>query len=64
MLKEKQTELGIEKQEEFARLLGISHSYLSLLYSGKRQPGRKILVAVVQCFPDLEDEAIAYLRTM
>ena len=53
LLREKQSELGIELDQDLARLLGITHSYLSLLYSGKRQPGGKLLMAMLTLWPDI-----------
>lgn len=53
LLREKQSELGIELDQDLARLLGITHSYLSLLYSGKRQPGAKVIMAMLRLWPDV-----------
>jgi len=53
LLREKQSELGIELQQDFAALLGISHPHLSLLYSGKRQPGAKVIMAMLRLWPDV-----------
>jgi len=53
LLREKQSELGIELDQDLARLLGITHSYLSLLYSGKRQPGGKVIMAMLKLWPNV-----------
>lgn len=53
ILKDKQIELAIELDGDFARLLGISHPHLSLIYSGKRQPGRKVLLRMIELWPDV-----------
>jgi hypothetical protein len=53
VLKDKQREEGIEQQQEFADRLGISHSHLSMLYSGKRQPGGKVIMRMIELWPDV-----------
>jgi len=53
LLRTKQEELGIEQQQDFAKLLGISHSHLSLLYSGKRDAGAKVIMGMLKLWPDV-----------
>jgi len=48
----------------FARRLGISHSYWISLRQGKKGPGRKFVVGVMNAFPFLETEAIECLKGM
>ena len=39
----------------FARLLGISHGQLSMVLSGKRQPGLRFWLAVVENVPEIRE---------
>lgn len=50
-LTERQRELGLT-DEGFARRLGVSPSYLSLLRSGKRHPTWTIIRNTVRAFPE------------
>lgn len=52
-LRRKQRDLGIETQEDFARLLGISQSQLSRMYSGERNPGAGVMMRVLELWPEL-----------
>lgn len=53
---------GCRTQMEFAAELGISQSYLSLLYSGGRQNlSPELARRIVQLYPDLTDEIIRHL---
>jgi len=47
---------------EMAKRLGIAPSYLYMFYSGKRNPGRKLLGAVIREFPDLNPIVSVFLR--
>jgi len=38
-------------QGEYARLLGVSPAFISYLLSGEREPGTKVIQALVQVFP-------------
>ena len=52
-LKQKRAELGIETQAELAELLGVSQTFMSLLYAGKREAGTKLLWAILRLWPDV-----------
>ena len=52
-LKQKQAELGIETQAELAELLGVSQTFMSLFYAGKREAGTKLLWAIIRLWPDM-----------
>lgn len=60
-LQEIQRFLG-STDREFAARLGITHSYWVMLRNGKRSPGRKLFVGVIKAFPELEEDALDYLR--
>jgi len=49
---------------QMARRLGITHSYWLMLCQGKRKPGRKLFAGVFKAFPELEDDAVSYLREL
>lgn len=61
------TLLGIQKalrwgDAAMADALGITRSYWVMLRQGQRQPGRKVLVGVIKAFPQLEEDALLFLR--
>jgi len=56
-LREKQTTLGIQTQAEIAAILGVTEATVSLLYSGKRQPGGKVLRRMLELWPRIFDDA-------
>lgn len=43
-------------QREYARLLGIGQTTLSLIYSGQRNPGIEVIRALAQRFPESAKE--------
>jgi len=49
---------------EFARRLGLSHSFWLRLRQGRANPGRKFLVAVLRIAPLYEAEVIECLKGM
>lgn len=53
-----QGEMG---QREYARLLGIGQTTLSLIYSGQRNPGIEVVQAVARAFPQAAAEIAAAL---
>lgn len=48
---------------EYARLLGVSHATLSVVYSGQREPSIDVLLALAQKFPGAAKEIAAALST-
>jgi len=56
-LEEYQAELGLST-EELAGRLGVCEATLSLVKSGKREPGAKLLRALARNFPDEMHDAI------
>jgi len=62
-LREIQRVLG-STDREFAARLGISHAYWVMVRTGKRRVGQKLLVGVIQGFPELEDDAMELLRQL
>jgi len=50
--------------ETMARHLGITRVYWFRIRTGQQRGGRKLLVGVVQGFPELASQAIEYLRQM
>ena len=46
---------------EMADKLGVSVSYLSMVYSGKREPATKLLSGVVRCYPELTNQVAIFL---
>ena len=58
IIRKYQGELG---QREFARLLGIGQTTLSLIYSGQRGVGVEVLQALARTFPESADEIGAAL---
>lgn len=48
--------------QELARLLDITEGQLYHIYSGRRQPGIKVLSALVRLWPQLEDDVIEHLK--
>lgn len=48
-------------QAEFARLLLVSESYLSMLYSRKREPNVDLLSRLRVVYPDLREEIDLFL---
>ena len=48
----------------FAERLAISHSYWTMLRTGKRRPGRKFLVGILKAFSFYEDDVIRCLKGM
>lgn len=51
-------------QVTVARELGITQATLSRLLAGKRGMGRKVLVGIINAYPELTGEAIEHLRRM
>jgi predicted transcriptional regulator len=51
-------------QAVIAKQLGVSQATVSRLLSGKRRPGRAVLVGIVKAWPELSDEAVHWLRQM
>jgi len=47
--------------EDMAIRLGISTSMLGMVYSGRRNPGRKFLRGVLNAYPQLRDEVYQFL---
>jgi len=59
--KERQEQLSTVKM---ANRLGITPSYLYMIYKGQRQPGLKLLGAIITVFPDLVSTVSLFLRTL
>lgn len=55
---------GSMGQQEYARLLGVGQSTLSLIYSGRRNPGIEVIRALAQAFPAAADEIAAALAAV
>lgn len=49
---------------EMAKRLGISRVHWLRIRAGKGRPGRKVFVGVFNAFPELQQQALDYLRTM
>jgi transcriptional regulator with XRE-family HTH domain len=47
--------------EDMALRLGVSPSMLGMVYSGRRNPGRKFLTGVLRAYPHLLDEVHVFL---
>jgi len=47
---------------DMAKRLDITYAYWTMLQNGTRRPGRKFLVGVIKAFPQLEEEALRFLR--
>lgn len=45
-------------QRTAARAMGISHSYLSKVLSGKRRPGKKFIDGILEDFKDIKYEEL------
>jgi transcriptional regulator with XRE-family HTH domain len=60
-LKAKQEELGLDDRD-FAGRLGISRPAWSMIRTGQRQPGEKVLAGVMRAFPSLGEDCLVYLR--
>ena len=60
-LRAKQEEQELTGQE-VAALLEITEGHLYHLYSGRRQPGPKLLAALLRVWPDMESAVLDYLR--
>lgn len=52
---------GSLTQTEYADLLGITQGYLSLIYSGARNPGMDVQRGFLRAFPEAAMEYIAAL---
>lgn len=52
----------IESDYAFAKLLGIDTSTWSLIKSGKREIGNKVLSRIISNLPELTVEAMAYMK--
>lgn len=52
---------GQMRQNEYARLLGVSGGAISLIYTGQRQPGIDVLRALARAFPESAAEITAAL---
>jgi transcriptional regulator with XRE-family HTH domain len=50
---------GDMSQSEFAAMIGVSQSLLSMIYSGERNPGRAVMMGVIHAFPDKRDLAVS-----
>lgn len=50
-------------QSEYARLLDVDPATISLVFSGQREPGVKVLRALVRAFPAAAAEITAALAT-
>jgi len=50
------------KRSEFAKQLDVSTTFLTLIETGRRDPGVKLLRNVVNHYPDLQAEVLTYLR--
>jgi len=60
-LKDRQQKLKANNTE-FARRLGISRPLWVAVQAGRRAVGVELLRGVVNVFPDLDDEVLAFLR--
>jgi hypothetical protein len=49
---------GDRSQSEFAEMIGICQSLLSMIYSGKRSVGKRAITCMMRLFPDRHDEII------
>lgn len=49
---------GTMSQTEFADLLGVSRSLLSMIYSGQRKAGKSVLTALARQFPETRDVVV------
>ena len=54
---------GHYSQRGFARRLGISPSFLSMVLKGTRQPGIQLLRAAVENVPEIRELLAEYLQT-
>ena len=54
---------GTMGQREYARLLGIGQTTLSLIYKGERNPGIEVIRALARAFPESAAEIAAALTT-
>ena len=60
-LEGKRVAVGL-KRAEFAKELNVSPTFLTLIETGRREPGVKLLRSVVNKYPDMQAEVLAYLR--
>jgi DNA-binding XRE family transcriptional regulator len=49
--------------EQFAETLGISRQSWSLIKTGRQQPTRQILSAIIKEYPELTVDVMLYLKT-
>ncbi|HUV74770.1 MAG TPA: helix-turn-helix transcriptional regulator [Anaerolineae bacterium] len=54
-LREKQEELG-STQAELAEMLDVSEGTISRVYSGRRNPGRAVIMGMLKVWPDVFSE--------
>jgi len=52
-LREKHAELGLERQADMARMLGVTEATVSRIYSGKRNPGAVVVIRMLELWPDV-----------
>lgn len=50
---------GDMTQTQFADVLGVTQSYLSRIYLGKREAGRDVIANLLRAFPDQKDQIVA-----
>ncbi len=49
---------GQMSQAEFAELIGISQSHLSMIYSGQRSASEPVMLKLAKAFPEIRDEVL------
>ena len=49
---------GSMNGKQFAELLGVSNSMINDVLRGKRQPGRKVIGALIRAFPEKRREIV------
>ena len=59
-IKGKQAAEGLNLTK-MANKLGVTVSYLSMVYNGKRPPATKLLQGIIQCYPELTDQVALFL---
>ena len=61
VLTARQQQLGLT-DGRFARLMGLTRPLWQAIRTGRRNVSLRLLAGVVRAFPDLEGEALAFLR--